>query len=276
MFKKQILLSVLISIFLMSGCTEESPLISDVDLVVVWAYLYAGEPVTNIKITSTIPLDTDSSGAPPINNAVVSLIKDGELYECIPSPGDSGYYHYPDTSMPISAGDNFTIEVEYNDDIITAQTIVPEKPINVSISSTEMSIPDFNDMQALREWQMGGGSEPIQITWDSEEDSWYYVMLENIDSNPIELNSWMHERMKDFIFPPINDNTHNIRLPYITHLGRHRITVYKVNQEYVDLYESRDQDSRDLNEPLTNIENGLGVFTAFNSASTYLKVVQMQ
>jgi len=76
MFKTQISLSILISLFLLTSCTEESPLISDVDLVVVWAYLYAGEPVTNIKLSSTIPLDTDSSGAPPINNAVVTLIKD--------------------------------------------------------------------------------------------------------------------------------------------------------------------------------------------------------
>jgi hypothetical protein len=60
----------------------------------------------------------------------------------------------------------------------------------------------------------------------------------------------------------------------VTNLGLHRVNVYRVNQEYADLYRSRNQDSRDLNEPLTNIANGLGVFTAFNSDSVFFRVVQ--
>ena len=62
----------------------------------------------------------------------------------------------------------------------------------------------------------------------------------------------------------------------IEHLGKHEIKVYKVNQEYVDLYESREQDSRDLNEPLTNIEGGLGVFSAFNYETVYIEIIQME
>ncbi|MDA3862202.1 MAG: hypothetical protein PF445_13365 [Melioribacteraceae bacterium] len=52
------------------------------------------------------------------------------------------------------------------------------------------------------------------------------------------------------------------------------MVLYRVNKEYVDLYESRDQDSRNLNEPLTNIENGLGVFSAFASDSVYFNAVK--
>jgi len=60
----------------------------------------------------------------------------------------------------------------------------------------------------------------------------------------------------------------------MTHLGKHRVKVYRVNQEYADLYQSRNQDSRDLNEPLTNIVNGLGVFSAFNSDSVFFELKQ--
>ena len=81
--------------------------------------------------------------------------------------------------------------------------------------------------------------------------------------------------MQDFVFPPINDDTYNVRLPFITHLGLHRITVYKVNQEYADLYENLEQDSRDLNEPPTNINNGLGIFSAFNSQNVFFEVVEL-
>jgi hypothetical protein len=50
------------------------------------------------------------------------------------------------------------------------------------------------------------------------------------------------------------------------------VKVYRVNQEYVDLYENRQQDSRNLTEPLTNIKNGLGIFTAFSYAQAYFYV----
>lgn len=277
MLKKQILISVITIIILLTSCTDESPLISDIDQIIVWAYLYAGEPVTSIKLTSTIPLDTDLTDVPPINDAMVTLIKEGEQYECIPSPGDSGYYHYPDNDLIISTGDVFTIEIIHNDIFTTSTTVVPEMPINVTISSATMEIPDFSDLEALRDWRKsGGGFDEITVTWGNEDDSWYYVTLKNVEDNPQEINSFFPERLRDFVFPPINDDTYNIRLPFLTHLGMHHITVYKVNQEYVDLYESRKQDSRDLNEPLTNIENGLGVFSAFNSQTVNLNVVQIE
>jgi hypothetical protein len=47
-----------------------------------------------------------------------------------------------------------------------------------------------------------------------------------------------------------------------------------VNQEYADLYENRQQDSRNLTEPLSNVNNGLGIFTAFSYDVAYFEVVK--
>ena len=60
----------------------------------------------------------------------------------------------------------------------------------------------------------------------------------------------------------------------IKQYGLHRIKVFRVNEEYANLYESVEQDSRDLNEPLTNIKNGLGIFTAFSCETVFLNVVR--
>ena len=46
--------------------------------------------------------------------------------------------------------------------------------------------------------------------------------------------------------------------------GKHTIKIYSVNEEYANLYENRSQDSRNLSEPVTNVKNGLGIFTAFS------------
>ena len=267
----------LAALILFGGCTEESPLISEEELIVVWAFLYAGQPVADIRLTSTVALNVDTSAASPINNALVTLLKGEERYVCESSPGDSGYYHYGGTDLIIETGDEFTIEIEHGDQFVTAKTSVPDKPISVAISSSVMEVPDFSDFGrgAFREWRESENND-IVVTWDNEDESWYYVTLINIDEdpNPEPVNTFLRENLRSFIFPPLNDDTYRIRLPLITHLGLHRITVYKVNQEYVDLYESREQDSRDLNEPLTNIEGGLGVFAAFNSESVVLDVVR--
>ena len=65
-----------------------------------------------------------------------------------------------------------------------------------------------------------------------------------------------------------------IGLRQLEHLGRHRAIVYRVNQEYADLYNNRVQDSRDLNEPPSNIRGGLGVFSAFNSVAREFDLVR--
>jgi hypothetical protein len=71
----------------------------------------------------------------------------------------------------------------------------------------------------------------------------------------------------------LNRDSYSINHRIIIHYGRHQVKLYRINQEYADLYMSRQQDSRDLNEPLTNIQNGLGVFSAFNSEIVYFDAV---
>ncbi len=48
----------------------------------------------------------------------------------------------------------------------------------------------------------------------------------------------------------------------------------RVNEEYAPLYATLQQDSRDLNEPFTNITGGLGVFTAFAADTTSVTVIK--
>ena len=48
--------------------------------------------------------------------------------------------------------------------------------------------------------------------------------------------------------------------------------LYRVNEEYADLYEGLNQDSRDLNEPPSNVRGALGVFSAFSADSAFFEV----
>ncbi|MBK6457995.1 MAG: hypothetical protein IPF87_18230 [Gemmatimonadetes bacterium] len=60
----------------------------------------------------------------------------------------------------------------------------------------------------------------------------------------------------------------------LTYYGRYTVRVWRVNEEYAQLYATLQQDSRDLNEPISNVRGGLGVFSAFAADSTSFQVVK--
>ena len=274
---KRLWLPGLISIYavllglLITSCTGSNPVVTEGDDIVVQAYLFAHEPVDDNRLTSTVALDAESGQSPPVNDAQVALVKGSQRYALTPSPGDSGYYHYPGNDLFVEEGDHFTLEIQHNNRLITGETVVPEPPVNVALSSTVLDLFDpadsqfgtFPDLESLT----------VEVSWDNEEGALFYLVIENIEQDPeaIEIS---FKRPQDFISQPTQQDSFRINQGMVTHLGRHLVHIYRINQEYADLYESREQDSRDLNEPLTNINNSLGVFSAFNSQTVLFEVIE--
>lgn len=259
---------------LVMGCTKDSTLEPSKDQIVVRGYIYAGEPVTDIRITKTLPLGSEELTAPPVNDAAVSLIKNGTYYPLVPGAGDSGYYHYEGANLAVESGDVFEIRVEYAGNVTTGSTVVPFPPEDVTSSANVLVIPTTF---------FGGGFQNdstrlITIDWKQDASSLFYVVVECIEENPVEITGFGGQVIGDrirrrFVFPPTNNNQFRIGRFDVSYYGNHIAKIYRVNQEYADLYQSRNQDSRDLNEPLTNIKNGLGVFSAFASQSVGFSVI---
>lgn len=272
---KQITILLIAAFLIIAGCTQETPLEPSNDQIVVRGYIYAGEPVNDIQITTTLPLGSEESKAPPVNDARVSLIKEGESYTLVPSAGDSGYYHYAGDDLTVESGDEFEIRVEYDGNVTTGKTVVPCPPEDVTLSSNKLVIPTT--------FVWGGGVNDstrfITINWKEDASSLFYVVVENIEENPVEITGFGaqlsgNEIRRRFVFPPTNNNEFRIQRFSVSYYGDHIAKIYRVNQEYADLYQSRNQDSRDLNEPLKNIENGLGIFSAFASQSVSFSVIE--
>ena len=76
---------------------------------VVRAFLYAGQPVNDVRLTWTVPINTSDTAnvqvAPPINDATVVLVRNGVRYPLVKSAGDSGYYQYNGTGLIVREGD---------------------------------------------------------------------------------------------------------------------------------------------------------------------------
>ncbi len=261
-----------LTIYISFGCEENVSTEIDKDLIVVQGFVYANQPVKDIYLSEVLSLGAEDTLAPPIINAEVIIKKGNNNYSLISDDNREGFYYYSGNDLIINSGDEIFLEVNIDDRKITAQTTVPSKPTNLLLDSGTLPIPEFTPGSGRRPTDLE--SYNIKLTWDNSDNSYHYVTIDNIGQDPtfIDLNTGKFSSR--FISEPSISSEYRVSFALITHLGEHRLILYKVNQEYVDLYESRDQDSRNLNEPLTNIENGLGVFSAFASDTVYFNAVK--
>lgn len=271
--KKITFLSIIVSAFFFASCSEDGPVESSSDLYVISAFLYAGEPIDDIQITGTLPLGSLDTLAPPITDAQVVLKRGTDSFPLVHMSDKPGFYTYPGNDLQIFSGENYRIEVNYNNIFSYGETTVPDKPKNVSIIDSVLEVPELSIFDFRN---INFEDYSVLISWDNPDASLYYVVIENLETDPEPILSDLPEGMlrRQFITSPAKISEYLISLMNVTYLGRHRAIVYKVNQEYADLYESREQDSRNLNEPLSNIYGALGVFSAFASDTVYFDVVR--
>lgn len=284
---KNILLAICI-FFLMvtvSACDTVDSSEETVELVVE-AFLFTDLPVDNIRITEAIPLsqvsDTDSLER-PVNDAQVTLSRSGESFPLTAS-GTEGFYHYDGNDLTVSEGDVFQLKVQRGGTTLTATTTVPRPPESVDLSTDQVEVVRLiigpngplnpGGADAVRESLLNAG---ITVSWSNPNAELHFVVVESIIEGQPDyiLPEFILDQIRNFrlVTEPTDEDFFDVDLRSMETFGQHQATVYRVNQEYADLYESREQDSRDLNEPASNIEGGLGVFSAFAGVVEAFEVV---
>lgn len=264
--------SILLTAIAMGACAADDVVAPSERRPVVRAYLYVDEPVNDIRLTWSMTLDVADSIPEPINDAQVVLTKNGVRYPLVHSPGDSGYYHYAGSLLTVREGDVFDLEAHVGEQILTARTEVPTHPTGARVSSGTLTVPVLTFVPGGPPPDLSAAS--ITVYWVRQPDALYYVTVQNIEAAPTAIDTTNRIFAgRRLVFSPTAADSFPIIAFSLTHYGRHRVRVYRVNAEYAQLYASRQQDSRDLNEPVTNIRGGLGVFSAFASDSTLFTAV---
>lgn len=245
----------------------------DARQVVVEAFLFAGEPVDDVRLTETVPLGEDPALAPTVDDAVVTLVRGTERW-VLSRRDEPGGYGYPGDDLEVREGDLFRIEVEAFGRTATGETVVPAPPVGVELDKDRLEVPEITPgsfdpgvLQSLR----------ITVTWENPDAGMHFVDVEGLDPGAESIfPGFTGGRAGRFRIrsAPTEEAFHTISLPQLEHLGSHQAIVYRVNREYADLYNNRVQDSRDLNEPPSNIRGGLGVFSAFNSVAREFELVR--
>lgn len=251
----------------LDGCGQSTDNTTTSDTV-VRGYLYAGEPVNDIQLTSSIAIGAADTVGPPVTDAIVRLTRNGVSYLLTSDTARPGYYTSTGSDLPVTSGDQFILSVLRAGQVVSASTTVPEKPLGITCSTDTLGV----SLRAMfGNFKEVYSDDSVVVSWSGEEDDLYFTLLKNIDANPVAITTDTL-RGFDFMSQPTSQTRYRVPVRQLRYTGLYRLLVYRVNQEYADLYRSRQQDNRTLNEPLTNIKNGLGVFSAFAADSVMFSV----
>lgn len=242
------------------------------DVAVVESYLVPGEAAT-VSLSRLIPFVEDGfADSTYIDSADVYIGFGGIDYLLSPVDTMPGKYVCSDCGIDIIAGNSYTLSFVYNGVKVSSETKIPEKPVNLNLSSVYYYYdptglhPDYTD--------------PLYVYWDNPDGEYYQVVVEYLDESYKPISEYLDpERYDSFrttSSAPVKSDTYTL-VPrrQLAFWGNYRLILYKINQEYVDLYESSGESSLSITQPPSNIENGLGIFTGINSDTIVFKVIQL-
>ncbi|MEM6806226.1 MAG: DUF4249 family protein [Bacteroidota bacterium] len=269
------ILIFLAPIFLFStACEQGESEITESKTAVVSGYIFAGNPVDSIRITQAI--NQSDSNLISLDELSPSL-SDGNRSWALTSIGN-GYYQNLD--LIIQEATTYQLRFEHSGETVTAVTYVPtSKKSDISTQEIELDRIASGSFPG----SLGEQPDPIEISWDNEEGDYYYVLLENLEENPVFINEILRDileengdlaRFRRLSEPEITDFYAINPMRDLQEFGTHRAIVFRVNPEYAALYETASTSTLNLSDPPSNINNGLGIFSGLSGDTLYFEVIE--
>ena len=239
------------------------------DTPIVESYLLPGDTVA-VKLTRQTPFyDAVTYSSDDINNMTITISKGGESFQLIPE-GKGKYIH---DQLHIAEGDTVSLNFRFNEKDVSGLTWVPAKPESMSQSVTRIYLPKIDSTSGFP--GQGSMPEPVEITWSNPDNSYYLIIIENIETDPElirELDEDEDRPAFAFRKAPTSNNSEMLRPMEFEYFGTHRIILFHVLPDYAALYEQNSSSSLNLTNPSTSISNAYGIFTGLSSDTLMLEV----
>ena len=261
-----------IVIFSLSSCSVSETNVNVTDVVVVETYL-ENEKEVNVKLSKILPFTEDTYEVSlTIDSAEVYIENQDVYYLITPVHDKKGEYVCLDTNLKIESNETYNLFFDYNGYKVSASTTIPIKPQNAKLSTNNYYID--SDAGGFSAQSQG---DPLIVSWDNPDNSYHLIVAEYLENTYSPINSYLpsdtYDQFRKVSTDPINDNTVNLTTrKHLLFFGSYRIIIYKINEEYVSLYENISQSTLNMTEPLTNIVNGVGIFTGINSETLFLEI----
>ena len=268
---------LLLFIYFLFSCDVEIPIR---DNFVIEAFLFQGEEVDDIKVKETKLWNSEDSIDTYINNASVKLYGNGNEYLLDYNSSFDSYVL--GEKIEILSGEKYGIEITVKERTATAETIVPSKPLGLKMSENKIVVPPLVISPALPNILANlFENARTNVIWNNPNDEQHYLTIQYIgaDEDPIfndKIPGVVGEFFSNFSLQsaPTSGNKYNVICMSLKNYGKYKVSLYKINKDYVSLFESEVQDGTELNEPPSNIINAFGIFTAFASDTTSFEIVR--
>ena len=270
MRKQFIIYSIIILSGLLFSCDNDDEILYD-DIPVVEAYLYTNQSLDSIKIVKALPYYSDADTNIVINDLSVFITVNNQSYTYKQSTKNPEYYSIDNNQLIIQENTEYSIHFDFDNIEVSSSTIGPGEPENFTISDTAIYIDDDS---------FGGFFEEennIEFTWDNPDEEYFMLSIQLTDTTSLADNQ-IFDNAEDpaysILMPPMNSGSMEIGGMMLQYFGNYRAVIFKVNDEYIELFESLNQNSSSLVESPSNIENGKGIFTAMSSDTLYFDVYE--
>jgi hypothetical protein len=262
-------LSIIASALCLLGlvsCQKElmTPITGD-NTAVVESYLKGGDSTVLVYISKIIPYSNDTNDIKEMIHGIDVFINGDKLTEI-----DTGVYQLNLGSKRVTADTTYNLEFEYAGNVVSSQTTIPDAPVDFTISSSDIYV----DRVAAGTMGPPSMMDPVELNWSNTDGSYYYLLIKYLESKPDYINGNMAG--SDFQFvqssTPTQESTYRLDQRNINCFGTYRIILYKVTNEFNDVFTLNGTNSNNMVNPNTNITNGYGVFTSMNADTLYLEV----
>jgi hypothetical protein len=237
------------------GCGE--PLMEPVvntSVPVVECYLQEGDNSLTVKVFS---MDEYLKDGYKFSRSISQLSVNVNHIE-LPETSSGTYVHHLDEET-ISEGQTYHLQFDFNGKSIEAVTTIPApiQSLAVEPQSITLSSVDF--------WDLSDNTQVV-VSWDDPDNSFYQIYIDSPNNPDMPSMGIFQRRMMQ----PFKGNSYRISAREFRSTGLHAIFVYRVCQDYAELYERIS--ASDLANPVSYIQNAFGIFTSMSVARINLRV----
>jgi hypothetical protein len=259
----------MLGVVFVTACKKEAANPEFIDKPVIESYLRSGD-TARLNVSRLVSYSADAQYSSDNLDALQIFISTNNTsYQM--QPKGNGNYIASNPLLKITAGSTYNVSFTYNGKSVSATTVVPPKPTGYAESVSSISLPQITTTSGGF-----GGTQPtpITLTWTNNDGSYYLVVVENIEINPVLINTTETGPSRSFRNSPIQTNTFQIRSRQFHYFGWHRIILYHLNPDYANLYGNSSNNSNNLTNTETGITNGTGIFTGINADTLMLNVIK--
>jgi hypothetical protein len=247
------------------SCEQLNIEVADADIPVIESYIAPGYD-HSLKITRQSIYNSEDTSSTYINNLEVYLTINSEIIQ-LNNEADGRYTLY---DYKIDETDELSLELNYNNRTLSAETAIPTKPKNFQASTYSFKAFSYDN------YIPGSGvpdlPDPIVLNWTNADNEYHMVVIKNMESDPKLINTNTNRPSMGFLQAPTQSDNLNLSPMAFSYYGKHHVILFKLKPEYAALYEQVGSSSLDLTTPPSNITNGLGIFTGINADTLTINV----